>query len=192
MLLGNNMSLKRIFDMFCAVFLLIVTSPLLIAVAYLIRKDGGPALFRQERVGLHGESFQIYKFRSMVINAASLGGYSTEVNDPRITSIGHWIRKTSIDELPQLLNVLKGEMSFVGPRPNVRAQREEYSEEQWNLRNSVVPGITGLAQATIRSQGTWKERYDFDVLYIQKSSFVYDLWILVLTVRTVLCSKGAN
>lgn len=186
------MSSKRVFDVIFAVFLLIAAFPLLVVVAYLIRKDGGPALFKQERVGLHGTPFQIYKFRSMVINAESLGGHSTQTNDPRITSIGHWIRKTSIDELPQLLNVLKGDMSFVGPRPNVPAQREEYTEEQWNLRNSVVPGITGLAQATIRSQGTWQERYDCDVLYVQKSSFMYDLWLIILTAKTVLSSKGAN
>ena len=186
------MSFKRLFDITLAVLLLVAAFPLFIVVACLIRKDGGPALFKQERVGLHGKTFQIYKFRSMVTNAESLGGYSTQTNDPRITSIGHWIRKTSIDELPQLLNVVKGEMSFVGPRPNVPVQREEYTEEQWKLRNSVVPGITGLAQATIRSQGTWKERYNLDVLYIQNSSFMYDLWILILTARTVVCSKGAN
>ncbi|SIN98340.1 sugar transferase [Halodesulfovibrio marinisediminis] len=186
------MSLKRIFDVIFAVVLLAVVFPLFIVIACLIRKDGGSAFFRQERVGLDGRPFQLYKFRSMVINAESLGGYSTQANDPRITSVGQWLRKTSIDELPQLLNVLKGDMSFVGPRPNVPAQKEEYTEEQWNLRNSVIPGITGLAQAKVRSQGTWKERYDFDMLYIQNRSFMYDLWILVLTARTVLCSKGAN
>jgi lipopolysaccharide/colanic/teichoic acid biosynthesis glycosyltransferase len=122
----------------------------------------------------------------MVDGAATQGSHFTEDRDPRITRIGGFIRKTSLDELPQLINVLSGEMSLVGPRPNVPKQRVEYTGEEWSKRNAVRPGITGLAQATLRSAATPKERTSLDLEYVDKSGFVYDLWILVLTVRQVL------
>lgn len=170
---------------------LLMLLPVFIVIPLLIRRDGGPALFRQTRVGLHGKPFSIYKFRSMVVDSEQLGGHSTLANDPRITKIGHFVRKTSIDELPQLLNVLKGDMSLVGPRPNVPGQRSEYTKEQWELRNSVLPGITGLAQATLRSGATWQQRYDLDATYVRSNSFSLDLKIVFLTFRQVF-TRGGN
>lgn len=170
---------------------LLMLSPVFVVIPVLIRRDGGPALFRQTRVGLNGKPFSIYKFRSMVVDSEQLGGHSTLANDPRITSIGQFVRKTSIDELPQLLNVLKGDMSLVGPRPNVPGQRSEYTEEQWDLRNSVLPGITGLAQATLRSDATWQQRYDLDAEYVRSSSLGFDLKIIFWTVKQIF-TKGGN
>ena len=112
-------------------------------------KAAFPVLFRQTRLGLHGREFGMFKFRSMVKNAASIGPYFTSDNDPRITRVGRFIRRTSIDELPQILNVLRGDMSLVGPRPDVPAQRALYSDADWAQRCSVRPGITGLAQALL-------------------------------------------
>ena len=183
--------MKRAFDIISSLIALVILSPVFIIVSLLIKVDGGPILFKQIRVGKNGVSFSIYKFRSMVINAENLGGYSTLENDKRITKIGAFIRKTSLDEIPQLINVLKGDMTLVGPRPDVPAQKSGYSEEQWNKRNTVTPGITGLAQATLRSKATWQQRYDLDIEYIEKSSFFYDLWIILLTIKQVLL-KGGN
>ncbi|MEH6689099.1 MAG: sugar transferase [Halopseudomonas sabulinigri] len=183
--------MKRIFDVVISILALLALSPVFILVPLIIRRDGGPALFRQVRIGLHGKAFSIYKFRSMLINSEQLGGYSTQENDPRVTKIGRFVRKTSIDELPQLLNVLKGEMSIVGPRPNVPKQRQEYNQEQWDLRNSVLPGITGLAQALLRSGATWQQRYDLDVEYVGSWSLFFDFKIILLTVKQIL-TKGGN
>jgi len=183
--------MKRIFDIISSLAALVILSPVFIIVSLVIKVDGGPILFKQKRVGKNGITFSIYKFRSMVINAEKLGGYSTSTNDKRITKVGSFIRKTSLDEIPQLINVIKGEMTLVGPRPDVPAQRAEYSEIQWNKRNTVTPGITGLAQATLRSKATWQQRYDLDIEYIGKSSFFYDLWIIFLTIKQVLL-KGGN
>ncbi|WP_251309292.1 sugar transferase [Halomonas sp. NCCP-2165] len=183
--------MKRSFDIVMSVMALLVFSPVFIVIPLLIRRDGGPALFRQVRVGLHGKPFNIYKFRSMVVNSEQLGSHSTQTNDPRITKIGQFLRKTSIDELPQLINVLKGDMSLVGPRPNVLGQRSEYTQEQWDIRNSVLPGITGLAQAKLRSDATWKQRYELDAEYVRSYSLSFDIKIIVLTVKQVL-TKGGN
>lgn len=183
--------MKRLFDIIVSVIGLAFLSPLLIAISLLIKLDGGPVLFKQTRVGKNGVEFSIYKFRSMVVNAEKLGGYSTISNDKRITKVGAVIRKTSLDEIPQLINVIEGNMSIVGPRPDVPAQRKGYTKAQWELRTSVMPGITGLAQATLRSKATWQQRYNLDVEYINKSSFSYDLMIIVITVKQVLL-KGGN
>jgi len=183
--------MKRFFDIVASLVALVMFSPVFIIASLVIKVDGGPILFKQKRVGINGIPFSIYKFRSMVINAENLGGYLTSENDKRITKVGAFIRKTSLDEIPQLINVLKGEMTLVGPRPNVPAQKNEYSEAQWAKRNSVIPGITGLAQATLRSKATWQQRYDLDIGYIEKSSFFYDLWIIFLTIKQVLV-KGGN
>jgi len=183
--------MKRVFDIIASLVALVIFSPAFIIVSLVIKVDGGPILFMQKRVGKNGILFSIYKFRSMVINAEKLGGYSTSENDKRITKVGTFIRKTSLDEIPQLINVLKGEMTLVGPRPDVPAQKNEYSDAQWAKRNSVTPGITGLAQATLRSKATWQQRYDLDIEYIEKSSFFYDLWIILLTIKQVFL-KGGN
>jgi lipopolysaccharide/colanic/teichoic acid biosynthesis glycosyltransferase len=133
----------------------------------------------------------MYKFRSMVTNAASIGPWHTASDDPRITRVGRFIRRTSIDELPQLLNVLKGDMSLVGPRPDVPAQRSLYSDDDWAARCSVRPGITGLAQALLRSEATPQQRLELDLRYAREHSVRLDLRILGWTLGR-LTGKGAN
>ena len=184
--------MKRLFDCLAAGFGLLLVSPVLLAVAVAIRMDSpGPVLFRQKRVGKDERIFEILKFRSMVVDAPRLGSHSTAANDPRITRVGRFIRRTSLDELPQLLNVLKGDMSLVGPRPDVPAQEGDYSRPDWLSRLSVRPGITGLAQATLRSEATPEERLALDLEYVQKQSMVLDAYILYKTVRQII-GKGGN
>lgn len=182
---------KRMFDFCVSALLLVAAAPLMLAIALLIKLDSpGPVFFRQQRVGRYGHPFRIFKFRSMVDDAPAMGPFYTERNDRRITRIGGLLRRTSLDELPQLINVLRGEMSIVGPRPNVYEQRSEYTSEQWDMRNQALPGITGLAQATKRSHATAEERNSMDLEYVRRSSLMYDLWIVLLTVRQVLTTGG--
>jgi lipopolysaccharide/colanic/teichoic acid biosynthesis glycosyltransferase len=184
--------MKRVFDMLVATAALIVLSPVLAVVALAIALDTGmPVLFRHVRVGLGGREFGMFKFRSMVRNAAASGPYYTGAGDPRITRVGAFIRRTSLDELPQLFNVLAGDMSLVGPRPDVRAQRPLYTDEEWAQRCSVRPGMTGLAQATLRSQASPEQRLALDLRYAREHSLWLDLRILAWTVGR-LSGKGAN
>jgi lipopolysaccharide/colanic/teichoic acid biosynthesis glycosyltransferase len=184
--------MKTIFDFLISALALILLAPLLFVVAIMIfLDDPGSPFFKQTRVGLKGQVFGMYKFRSMKCNASEVGPYFTQKDDPRITRIGKIIRRTSIDELPQLLNVLLGDMSIVGPRPDVPVQEKNYTPEEWNLRNSVKPGITGLAQATVRSNTTPEERTRLDLEYVNTHSFYIDLKIIAMTVKQVI-SKGGN
>ena len=184
---------KRVFDVCVAGLALVLFSPLLIGAALAVWLDSGrPVLFAQERVGRGTRAFRLYKFRSMVVDAARLGSYSTAQNDPRITRVGAVLRRTSIDELPQLFNVLRGDMSLVGPRPDVPAQRANYTDEQWTLRHRVRPGITGLAQARFRSSATPQQRLDADLDYARNPGLLRDLHILWLTVAQVLRGRGTN
>jgi len=148
----------------------------------LIRLDStGPIFFKQERVGKDGELFIIYKFRTMVENAENKGsGYRVKNKDPRITRVGSFLRKTSLDELPQLINVLKGNMSLVGPRPTLAFQVKDYNEYQ-KQRLKVKPGITGLAQVNGRASLDWEERIKYDIRYIKNRSFILDLKIIFKT-----------
>ncbi len=183
--------MKRLFDFFVALAVLALIWPLLLLLALIVRCDSpGPVFYRQQRVGLNGKMFEIYKFRSMVSNADQLGGYQTRRDDPRITSSGRWLRKTSLDELPQLLNVLYGDMSLVGPRPDVPAQKEKYKAEDWQKRLSVRPGITGLAQASLRSAATREQRLALDLEYVESRSFLFDIRILIMTVDQVIRKGG--
>jgi len=180
---------KRSIDLVVATLAVLLLSPVLFAVAVAVRVDSrGPVLFRQARIGLHCTQFSIYKFRSMVPDAPRLGGHSTAPGDPRITRVGRFIRRTSLDELPQLLNVLLGDMSLVGPRPDVPAQRAEYSEEQWRERHTVRPGITGLAQSTLRSDATPAQRLELDLRYVREHSFWMDFRIVLGTFRQLMRS----
>ena len=157
---------------------LLFLSPLLLGTALAIALESGfPILFRQTRLGLHSCEFGMFKFRSMVRNAASIGPYFTADNDPRITRVGRFIRRTSIDELPQILNVLRGDMSLVGPRPDVPQQCALYSDADWAQRCSVRPGITGLAQALYRSDSTEAQRLEADLRYTREASVWLDLKI---------------
>jgi lipopolysaccharide/colanic/teichoic acid biosynthesis glycosyltransferase len=184
--------MKRTLDVLVALAALIVLAPVLGAVALAIAlESGAPVLFRQVRVGLGGREFGMYKFRSMVRDAAAIGPYYTSAADPRITRVGRFIRRTSLDELPQLFNVLAGDMSLVGPRPDVPAQRSLYRQQEWAQRCSVRPGITGLAQATLRSEATPQQRLALDLRYAREHSLWLDLRILALTLSR-LSGKGSN
>ncbi len=184
--------MKRLFDTVGSALALLLLSPVLLGAALAVALGSGwPVLFRQTRVGQYGHTFGMLKFRSMVKNAASIGPYFTSANDPRITRVGRFIRRTSIDELPQLLNVLTGDMSLVGPRPDVPAQRKLYSDADWAERCSVRPGITGLAQALLRSEGSEAERLALDLRYAREQSVWLDLKIMAWTLAR-LTGKGSN
>lgn len=156
-------------------------------VALAIKLDSpGPVLFRQERLGQNGEVFTIWKFRTMVVGAQQMGaGLKVIENDPRITRVGRFLRRFSLDELPQLINVLKGEMSVVGPRPALPLDREIYDSLQAR-RLEVKPGLTGLAQVQGRAAMPWSERIKLDIQYVDKRSFVLDLSIAVRTFGVLL------
>jgi lipopolysaccharide/colanic/teichoic acid biosynthesis glycosyltransferase len=184
--------MKRLFDILSSLVAIVVLLPILIIVGvFVYLQDGGSCIFGQQRVGKDGQIFQMWKFRSMVINAENLGGYSTADRDPRITPFGQLIRRTSLDELPQLFNVLFGDMSVVGPRPDVPAQRNLYTNEEWTKRHSVRPGITGLAQATLRSEATVEQRKLLDLEYVNSISLVRDFQIILMTINQVIF-KGGN
>ncbi len=184
--------IKRAFDIVVSLAALLVLSPLLAATALaVILESGRPVLFRQVRVGQGGREFGMYKFRSMVKNAAAIGPYHTSADDPRITRVGRFIRRTSLDELPQLLNVLLGDMSLVGPRPDVPAQRALYAAADWEARCSVRPGITGLAQARLRSAATESQRLALDLQYVREHGLWLDLRIVVWTLGR-LTGRGSN
>ena len=184
--------MKRLIDILLSLAALLVLWPVLLLTALAIVLDNGlPVFFRQTRLGLGGRQFSMLKFRSMRKNAAATGPYFTQANDPRITPVGRFIRRTSIDELPQIINVLLGDMSLVGPRPDVPAQRGLYADADWAQRCSVKPGITGLAQAKIRSDGTEKQRLDLDLSYTRSVSVWLDLKIMWWTLARVT-GKGSN
>lgn len=176
--------LKRMFDIgVSSIFLFLFAVPF-IFIAIIIRvQDGGPAFFRQARIGRGGRIFAMYKFRSMVQDAAQRGSYMTEEGDPRVTKIGRFLRRTSLDELPQLLNVFLGDMSLVGPRPDVPEQQQLYAATDWEKRHSIQPGITGLAQVRYRSQATFESRLASDLEYVDRRSIALDLQILLKTAR---------
>lgn len=184
--------MKRLFDVFVSSSLLVFVAPFMLLIAFVIKLDSlGNVLYKQERVGRYGKPFQMYKFRSMVSNADEIGDYFTKPGDTRVTKAGKFLRKSSLDELPQLVNVLKGDMSLVGPRPDVFAQRDYYTDEEWKLRHTLRPGITGLAQATVRSETTMEERKSLDLEYVSKSSLVYDLMIILKTAKQIIL-KGSH
>lgn len=187
-----SLAMKRAFDIVLAGAALVVLAAPMAAVAIAVRRhDGGPVLYRQTRVGRGGRPFQMLKFRSMIVDADKVGGYATASGDARITPVGRFIRRTSLDELPQLLNVLRGDMSVVGPRPDVPAQQACYTPEQWRLRHVVRPGITGLAQSVARSAATPEERTELDLAYVRAVSIAFDLKIILMTVRQLL-AKTSN
>lgn len=183
--------IKRLSDIVISLAALLALSPVMVGVglAVALTSPGG-AFYRQIRVGRDGRTFGMLKFRSMVADADRIGGYATSAGDPRVTRVGRFIRRTSLDELPQLLNVLGGSMSLVGPRPDVPAQEELYAPEDWRARHRVRPGITGLAQALGRNAATHEERTAMDLRYAREQSLWLDLKILWWTARQVL-GKGS-
>ncbi|MFL6692794.1 MAG: sugar transferase [Ramlibacter sp.] len=184
--------MKRGFDVVLSLLALLALSPVLAAAAAAVAVESGfPVLFRQQRVGLGGRSFAMLKFRSMVKDAAATGPYFTSDNDPRVTRVGRFLRRSSIDELPQLWNVLRGDMSLVGPRPDLPVQEGLYSPADWALRCSVRPGLTGLAQATLRSQATPEQRLAADLDYARRPGLWLDLRIIARTFGR-LTGQGSN
>lgn len=188
---------KRFLDIVLSAIGLIVFSPLMVVIAYKIKKeDGGPILYKQVRIGKNGHSFKMYKFRSMVINADKLleklknqnevnGAMFKMKHDPRITAVGYFIRRHSLDELPQLVNVLKGNMSLVGPRPPLPSEVKQYTDYD-KQRLYVIPGCTGLWQATERNNVGFDDMVELDLKYIQNASFILDLLIIWKTIKIIV------
>ncbi|WP_438477777.1 sugar transferase [Streptococcus pluranimalium] len=184
---------KRIIDIFVSLLGLIILFPLFVLVSFLIKVDSrGTVLFRQKRIGLNGKVFDIYKFRSMTMGAEKVGsGQYSYAGDPRVTKIGKIIRATSIDELPQFLNILKGEMSLIGPRPVLTYHPksiDEYSENE-KIRFKVRPGVTGWAQIHGRKTVDWSRRFELDRYYVENLSFLLDIKIFFMTIRNVVLMK---
>ncbi|HST32380.1 MAG TPA: sugar transferase [Solirubrobacteraceae bacterium] len=184
-------TIRRLLDVVLAAAALVLTAPLLLAAVVAIKLESrGPALYRQRRSGLDGRPFDMLKLRTMVDGAEHIGaGLAVNVNDSRITRVGALLRRTSLDELPNLLNVLRGEMSLVGPRPTLPAQVAQYTERQ-RLRLSVKPGITGWAQINGRASLPWSERIELDLHYVEHRSLLLDLQILARTPALVLRGGG--
>lgn len=181
---------KRTIDTVLSLLALVILSPLLLITAIAITVSSpGPVLFKQQRLGLHGKEFTIYKFRSMAVGTEHTGsGVYSGKGDPRVTAVGRIIRMTSIDELPQLVNVMKGDMSIVGPRPPLTYHPwpiDQYTEEQLHMFD-VRPGITGWAQVNGRKTVEWPHRIELSVYYARNLTLAFDIRILVLTVLKVL------
>lgn len=196
--------IKRVFDMISSLLLFIVISPLLLIVAISIKIDSkGPVLFKHKRIGYHGKEIYLYKFRSMVVNAEDLiksftpdqqrewkENYKLE-NDPRVTRVGKFIRKTSIDELPQLLNIIGGSLSVVGPRPVIGEELDKYGNNKEKLL-SVKPGLTGYWASHGRSNTSYDERMSMELYYVDNASISLDIRILFKTVISVFKKEGAR
>ncbi len=182
---------KRAFDVVVGGVALAAAAPLLglAAVAIRVETHGHP-VYRQRRVGLGGRAFELYKLRTMVSGAETMGkGLAVDEGDDRITRLGAWLRRTSLDELPNLVNVLRGQMSLVGPRPTVQVQVDRYSDRQ-RMRLDARPGITGWAQVNGRASLPWHERIELDLWYLEHASLRLDLRILVSTARMAVTGAG--
>ncbi len=180
--------LKRALDLVVAGSVLLLLSPLFLLIGILIRLDSpGPVFFRQERLGKGGTIFRIFKFRTMYVSPQPARGFQS-ARDPRITRVGHWLRKLSLDELPQAINVLRGEMSIIGPRPALPHHLERYDDFQ-RRRLEVRPGITGWAQVNGRNSLTWEEKFQFDWEYVENLSLSMDVKILLRTVRVIFSTS---
>jgi lipopolysaccharide/colanic/teichoic acid biosynthesis glycosyltransferase len=180
---------KRVIDMTVASVGILAAAPVMGAVAIAVRRDlGRPVLFRQQRPGLHGKPFELIKFRTMRPLGEADGVHS---DVQRLTPVGRWLRSASLDELPTLWNVLRGDMSLVGPRPLLMEYLERYSDEE-RRRHEVRPGVTGLAQVRGRNALTWSEKFAADIEYVDNVSFRQDLRILVATVTEVASRRGIS
>jgi sugar transferase EpsL len=177
--------MKRFLDILISAVALMLLSPILLTVAVLVRiKLGSPVLFRQQRPGLNCQLFTMFKFRTMISKTHDEQGVQLP-DDKRLTRFGLWLRATSLDELPELFNVLKGELSLVGPRPLMVKYLDRYTPEQ-NRRHEVKPGITGWAQVNGRNNMTWEQKFDYDVWYVDHQSFWLDIKILAITACQVI------
>jgi lipopolysaccharide/colanic/teichoic acid biosynthesis glycosyltransferase len=182
---------KRALDVAVASSALLVSAPLLAAAAVVIRLESpGHPIYRQRRVGRGGRPFELYKLRTMVAGAEGMGaGLAVDAGDDRITRLGALLRRMSIDELPNLVNVLRGEMSLIGPRPTVQVQVDRYTERQ-RERLAALPGITGWAQVNGRASLPWHDRIELDIWYVEHASLRLDLRILARTLRMVATGHG--
>ncbi|SCL85372.1 sugar transferase [Sporanaerobacter sp. PP17-6a] len=183
--------IKRLLDFIFAIILLIILSPIMLIAAMTIKAEDpkGPVLFRQKRPGKDAKIFEIYKFRTMKAETERDGRKLSDME--RMTKVGSVLRKTSTDELPQLFNIIKGEMSFIGPRPLLVEYLKHYSCEQMR-RHEVIPGISGWAQVNGRNNTTWEERFKNDVWYVDNVSFKLDFRIFFMTIYNILSRKGIN
>jgi lipopolysaccharide/colanic/teichoic acid biosynthesis glycosyltransferase len=181
----------RLFDLVTAGVALVLSSPILAGAMLAIRVEShGSPIYRQRRVGRDGEPFDMLKLRTMVSGAEHIGaGLAVNYGDPRITRVGKLLRRFSIDELPNLVNVLRGEMSIVGPRPTIQVQVDQYTERQ-RRRLDVKPGLTGWAQVNGRASLPWHERIELDLWYVEHRSFLLDLRIIAMTVRMLVKGEG--
>ena len=197
---------KRVLDVVISVMALLVIWPVMLVVAILVMLDGGPAFYAQSRVGRNGRLFRLYKFRSMkkgadrleeMLSPEELAEYSKEYklkNDPRVSKLGAFLRKSSLDELPQLWNIIRGEMSLVGPRPLLPSELTgNYTPEERQMLMSVAPGLTGYWQAVARNESSYAtgERQKQELYYIGRVSFWMDVKIILMTVERVITGKGA-
>lgn len=181
---------KRLIDIICSLIGLILFSPILLVVALLVRINlGSPVFFTQTRLGKDGKEFKMIKFRTMKDSLDKFGQLLPD--EQRLTKFGKILRSTSLDELPELINVLKGDMTLVGPRPLLVEYKELYSERQFR-RHEVYPGITGWAQINGRNAISWNERFELDVWYVDNISFLLDMKILVMTILKVIKRDGIN
>lgn len=182
--------IKRLTDIILSILTLIITSPIFLLAALAIKiTSKGPVFFLHERTGLNGKLFRMIKFRGMIDNALKYGPGITQVNDPRITKVGKFLRRTSIDELPQFLNVLKGEMSIIGPRPEITSITENYSEEHKKVFE-FLPGITGISQINGRQLLTPEQRSEMEIEYYSKETFLSDFIIFIKTFSVIISNKG--
>lgn len=181
---------KNLMDKIIAVLSLIVLTPLFIVISILIKLDSkGPIIFKHRRLGKNCEAIYVWKFRTMINNAINLGPEWTVKGDKRITRLGRILRNTSLDELPQIINIIKGDMSLIGPRPD--AYNPSPTEVQ-KIRTKILPGLTGLAQVNGRSNLTREEKERYDLEYIEKYNLTLDLKILIKTIKLVLKKEGIN
>lgn len=186
--------IKRMIDILISLIGIIVLFPLFLIVAFLIKIDSkGPIFFRQKRLGKHGKEFEIIKFRSMCVGAEKQGtGQYSYQGDPRVTKVGNVLRKTSIDELPQFINILKGDMSLIGFRPPLTYhpwKYSEYTDEQKKMFD-IKPGVTGWAQINGRKEVEWLKRIEMNIWYTENISFLLDLKIFILTIKKVIINEG--
>jgi lipopolysaccharide/colanic/teichoic acid biosynthesis glycosyltransferase len=187
---SSYLALKRVLDLLLASALLVVLSPVLLLVAFLVRlRLGAPALFRQRRPGFQAKPFVLLKFRTMTDARDDQGKLLPD--EQRLTDFGRFLRSTSLDELPELLNVVKGDMSLVGPRPLLRRYLERYTGEQMR-RHEAKPGLTGWAQVNGRNAITWEQKFALDVWYVDHASLALDLKIMGLTLWKILTREGIN
>lgn len=182
--------MKRIFDTFASSIGILTMSPIILCTAIIVKKKiGSPIIFKQTRPGQYGKPFEVYKFRTMTNETDENGKLLSD--EERLTETGKFLRNYSLDELPQLINVIKGDISLVGPRPLLMEYNELYNERQ-RLRLTVKPGITGWAQVNGRNAISWEEKFELDAWYVENQSFKLDIYILLLTLIKVFKTEGIN